>query len=185
MSSGFEWKINPMNEQFTSPVIDYIIECGRDLEKQTEGKVIGILAKAKHPLADALMKFAELGSGIYPAKLNSKAKDATLLYEKGEYQFIICDKAHSYELCVFTMSCNNLMPISVIIDSTIASEAKVDEKIEIHSFKSFKDLFSRIVTSNKVVYIISCLMNLPDVPEISASSDDEVEQDEQEPEEES
>ena len=40
MSNEFKWTISPVNKQPAKLVLDYLIERGRDLEKQTEGKVL-------------------------------------------------------------------------------------------------------------------------------------------------
>lgn len=176
MSNEFKWTISPVNKQPAKLVLDYLIERGRDLEKQTEGKVIGSLVKINHPLIEIARRVAEISNGTKPQRINKNAKDAATIYERESYQFIIYDRAHSYELCVFTIRCNAFMPVYIEIDATIAEEEEIEEYTEANNLEEFEDLFSRIVGSTKVIYIISQLNNLPDELETQALTDSANEQ---------
>ena len=171
MSSEFKWTINPVNKQSTKLVLNYLIERGKDLETQTEGKVIGSLVKTRHPIMEVAKRIAEMSSASYSQRINKDSKDASAIYEREAYQFVIYDRSHTYELCVFTVRCNDFMPVYIDIDPTIADEEGLEKTIEVSCFETFETLFCRIVSSTKVVYVISHLNNLPDEP-VTQSPDD-------------
>lgn len=177
MANDFEWIIKPIDNEPTSPVFDFLRKAADALAMQTGGKVLGTVAESGHPFGETLSVIAEISRGLYPPRLFSSSKDADDIYEKTNYYFIIYDKAHSYELPAFSMKCNDLMPISVSIDSTIAQEEGLQEKCEVSSFSAFQSLFRHIMQSKKVIYIISHLAQLPDVPEAisDTTTEDETE----------
>ena len=103
----------------------------------------------------------ETKDGFYHVTLSKGAKDASNLYLKQTYEFIIADEAHKYELSLFQITCNDTLPATLAIDPTIAEELSLDKQFEIGSLDRFKETFEEIVRSRKVIYIIDRLMKPP------------------------
>lgn len=175
MSNQSIWILSDESEQSSLPIINYIQEQGRELSYDTNGKLKGVLVHAGvswKEMATVLSNTVDgITNGLYHTSFSKGAKDASRLYYKQTYEFIIVDEAHKYELSLFQITCNDTLPASLAIDPTIAEESSLSKQVEIGSLERFKDIFEDIVRSRKVIYIIDRLMKLPpDTNETSAES---------------
>ena len=163
MAENSIWVTSVEKNNSSRPIIEYIIDQGNDLSKQTNGKIKGVLVKAGAAWDSFVDILTLLGSQIpYHPTHHNELNDASELYKKRTFEFLIVDEIHKYELSVFQITCNDTMPVKLRIDPTIAREEKLEESSDIRSLETFKDIFEEIVTSEKVVYIISRLLSLPD-----------------------
>ena len=163
MSEKSLWITSVGENKSSQPILDYIINQGEELKKQTNGKIRGVLTVAGaswNALIDTLSLF--VSTIPYQPTHHKDLKDASDLYKKKTYEFLIIDEIHKYELSVFQLTCNDTLPVNLTIDSTIAKEEKIEENKNIYSLDTFKTVFKEIVTSEKVVYVIDRLLKLPD-----------------------
>lgn len=169
MSENSLWITSIGEDKSSQPILDYIRNQGKDLSDQTNGKIKGILVKAGSSLAsivDALSLIS--GQAPYNPTHHKGLNDASELYNKTTYEFLIVDEIHKYELSIFKITCNDTLPANLSIDSIIAKEESLDSNCSIFSLEDFKGIFRRIVTSDKVVYVIDRLLKLPEPqPEVS------------------
>ena len=154
------WIIDSDSDRSSKPVIDYIIDQGKDLERQTNGRVKGELALAGTSFIDSINLIQAIAKPVYSPTQHKDMKDASALYTKVTYEFFIVDKCHNYELSVFKITCNDIMPVSLSIDPTIAKESRIDQTMEINSLETFQKCFGDIVSTQKVRYIIRKLLEL-------------------------
>lgn len=180
MSENSYWIISVADNQSSEPILDFIIEQGEVLKKETNNKIRGVLTKAGASWNTVIETMSKLTlTALYQPTHHKGLKDAANLYTKSTYEFLIVDEIHKYELSVFQITCNDTLPIKLNIDPLIAKEEELDESIDVTSLEAFKSLFRKIVTSDKVVYIIDRLLKLPD-PEPIANNDNEEETDNKE-----
>lgn len=165
MSNEPEWIIANQNELPSQPVMDYIKQKGAELAKVTEGKLTAVLVRAGVSWKDVATTLADAFDGItnghYHATLSKDATDASNLYKKKTYEFLIVDDIHKYELSLFQITCNDILPASLLIEPTIAEEASLQKHIEIDNLEKFKEVFEEIIHCRKVIYIINRLIKLP------------------------
>ncbi len=154
------WIINSDKNGSSQPIIDYITKQGTILGEETCGKIKGVLLPVEYPLSNFAIAGADALLKIRSPSMNG-FQNASGLYANQTYEFLIIDEIHRYELSVFQIKYNAILPVTLTIDRTIASEANLKETQRIHSLETFKSVFEKIVTTNKVVYIIERLLNMP------------------------
>lgn len=152
------WIINSDKNGSSQPIIDYITKQGTILGEETCGKIKGVLLPAEYSLRNLAIDGADAFIRSFSTKGFQNASD---LYANKLYEFFIIDEIHRYELSVFQIKYNAILPVTLTIDRTIANEANLKETQRIHSLETFKSVFEKIVTTNKVVYIIERLLNMP------------------------
>ncbi len=75
---------------------------------------------------------------------------------------------------LFQVTCNDTFPVTLLIDPTIADESSLDSKEEVENLDEFCSIFSGIVRSRKVVYIIDRLLHLSDEHKETAENEEQL-----------
>lgn len=172
MAKESVWRTGFTSTQSTAPIFDYIKQMCADLDEQTEGQIQAQIVPV-HTAMEALQAtLSAIKSPLTDVKLFEDSQNASKLYEKTRYQFFIYDRDHQYEFVVFELVCNDMFPVTLHIDETIAQEIKCSDTEKTSSFEAFQRVFERIVQANKVVYIIQKLKELP--PRIEQPEEDDV-----------
>jgi len=83
-------------------------------------------------------------------------KDANALFVSEEYKFEIYND--TYRFRVFKVNCNIVYPISIILDSDIAKELKLDINQQIADDAALKELLKSVFSSKKLLTIINRIM---------------------------
>ena len=156
------WIVSETGGTSAQPIIDFLINQAMDLANQTDGKVIAEFIIREDTAINMLRVLSRIGQGIDEIMHADGAQSASTMYAKMTYDFFITDKYNQYELTLFQLHSNGIMPVEIIIDDTIAYEAKVQEKEQIKTLEDLEAVFKKIVRTNKVIYIISRLMKLTD-----------------------
>ena len=169
MNNDSVWILSADKKESSKPILDYIIQQADDLLEKTGGKLKAALEATGIPLAQFAKRLSDLTPRVGRSNNHAKARDASTFYERHTYEFFIVDESHNYELSVFQITCNDQVPVLVVIDDDIAEDADMDKEQYVDSLEEFKGLFRDIVTSDKVVYIIDKLLHLPD-PEPKSES---------------
>lgn len=170
------WLITNFETNSTKDIQSFIEEQISFLSAKTDGNVIAVFApKRISLLAHTLSGVANVSKqlrGEYPVR-GSDTMDASALYKRTCYEFYITDKRNQYELALFNLWMNDNYPVSIeSIDSTIRQEGQIDEYYEINSFGVFESIFTTIIQTKKVQYIIwklNQMMKEQDVLELEAN----------------
>ena len=147
-------------ENNTTDLVNFINEQIAYLADGTAGKVQAHFIPKRLSLGETIVAFAS--SSPFSSSRRRDGEDASQLYEKTKYEFFISDKQSKYELAIFDLCINDVYPAKLLIDPSIASEAKLDQEISVKNLEQFQKCFQRIIQSPKVVYVIGKLMQLPD-----------------------
>lgn len=172
MTNESNWITGFSAKQTTKPVLEYLKQQAKDLSDQTEGKVHAELAYTNSMAHSIARSMILVTSKLQHGKLFEDSKDASLLYDKTSYDFFIYDEKHKYEFVLFQLECNDMFPVKILMDATVAQEMKMGDALKIESFGAFTQLFVRMIQTNKVVYIIHKLMNLEEREVIEGVSEE-------------
>ena len=162
MNKDTVWIISSTDRALSQPILSYIEQQAKEFAILTNGKLNAYLERTSTPWSTFLRELAAASRITTRSNKRSSVQDASDFYRKYTYEFFIADEIHNYELSLFQITCNDLLPAFVTIDSDIAEEEDMDKELSIESLEEFKDVFISIVQSNKVVYIISKLLSLSD-----------------------
>ena len=159
---NFLWDLN-INESTTDESLKFLKEQAEALEGLTGGNVKAIFGiKRSNGLTGLSKTLKELSKS---ANKSRSANDASELYNCQTYEFYITDKNLKYELELFTLYCNDLFPMIINIDETISKEAFITEKLTILNNERLIEIFSNIIRTNKVKYVINKLIEMVDESE--------------------
>lgn len=160
------WVIGDFDVDSTSEITRFLDEQREFLKERTEGNVIAVFTPRRvNTLVRTATAMQKMLSGESVLHRNDGIKDASSLYDTSYYEFYITDKRKQYELELFELSLADNYPLLVFnVDDTIRVEAGLEtepeNRYEINSLSEFIEIYSKIVSTNKVSYIINRLIKM-------------------------
>lgn len=154
------WRFDEYNNASTAGITDFIKEQIEFLKEITDGNVIAVFTKRRVSSLEFAGSLLQKMLTEAP-RANDGAKDASNLYDRICYEYYITDKRKQYELGLFYLILGSNYPVILQnIDETIAEEAEIESNYEINNQNEFEDVYSKIVGTKKVSYVIQRLMNI-------------------------